>query len=118
DVALELARQSILAQEGLTGIGQLLENMTGTVTDLVAAYKALDAMRTQMNAMGMNGSGLGGDMVSGAGGVSQLQSALSSYQDKYFTDQEKSAIMLKTVSAEFDKLGVALPATKAALRDL
>jgi TP901 family phage tail tape measure protein len=107
-----------ILQKDLSGIGEIIKNMTGSVEELTAAYKALDAIRTQMNLIGLNGNGLNLDMVKGAGGVSQLQSAVNTYQDKYFTDQEKSAIMLKSVTAEFAKLGVALPPTRANLRSL
>jgi TP901 family phage tail tape measure protein len=118
DVAFEITKQSILATEGMSGIADMLKNMTGTIDDLTTAYKALDDIRNQMNLIGLNGKGLNLDMVKGAGGTSQLQSALNTYQDKYFTDEEKSAIMLKSVTAEFKKLGQALPTTKSALRAL
>jgi len=118
DVAFEITKQSILATEGMSGIADMLKNMTGTIDDLTTAYKALDDIRNQMNLIGLNGTGLNLDMVKGAGGASQLQSALNTYQDKYFTDEEKSAIMLKSVTAEFKKLGQALPTTKSALRAL
>lgn len=122
DVDAEIVRQSVISYEtlngSLSGIGAIVNGMTGTVDDLVSAYKSLDAIRTQMNGTGLNGYGLNANVVKGAGSVSALGTALSSYQDKYFTDQEKAAIMLKSLTAEFGKLGVAVPASKAALRDL
>ena len=118
DVAAEIVRQSILAKEGLSGVGDMLKNMSGTMEDLVNTYKALDAIRTQMNLTGLNGDKLDVGTVRGAGGVTQLKSSLDTYQDKYFTDQEKAGIMLKSVTAEFSKLNVTLPANKAALRAL
>lgn len=118
DVAFEIAKQSILACEGLSNIGSMLKDMTGTIDDLTTAYKALTDIRTQMNLIGLHGDKMNLGTITGAGGVSQLQTALNSYQDKYFTDQEKAAIMLKSVTSEFNKLGVALPTSKAALRAL
>lgn len=118
DVAAEIAKQSILAHEGLNGVSDMLKNMGGSMEDLVSAYKALDAIRNQMNLTGLNGGKLDVNTVKGAGGVSQLQAALGSYQDKYFTEQEKAGIMLKSVTGEFKKLNVTLPANKAALRAL
>lgn len=117
DVAFEIAKQSILATEGLSGVGDMLKNMTGSVDELATAYKALTDIRAQMKAVGLGGN-LTLGMLKGAGGVQQMQTAMNAYQDKYFTDQEKAAIMLKSVTAEFKKLGVALPTSKAALRDL
>lgn len=118
DVAFEVAKQSILAVEGLSGVGELLKNMTGSIDDLTTAYKALVDIRTQMNNLGLHGDKLGLGTLQGAGGASQLSSALKNYQEKYFTDAEKSAMMLKSVTDGFAKLNVALPASKAELRAL
>jgi len=118
DVAFEIAKQSILAYEGLSGIADMLKNMTGTVDDLTNAYSALSTIREEMNQLGLNGNGLNADMVKGGGGTTKLKSALDTYQSKYFTDAEKSAILVKSVTAEFNKLGQTLPATRSALRAL
>jgi hypothetical protein len=96
----------------------MLQGLGGTLQELIEAYKALDDIRNQMKGVGLNGAGLNVNVIKGAGGVSQLSSAINGYKDKYFTDSEKTAIILKSVSGEFAKLGLHLPASKTALRNL
>ncbi len=116
DVAVEIARQSIASVEGLSGINSMLQGMTGSLSELMDAYKELDNIRKQMNALKLDGNNLNVNVIKGAGGTTNLASALDVYKDKYFTDAEKSAIMLKSVTAEFAKLGKALPRSNAELR--
>lgn len=118
DVAVEIAKQTIAMAEGNSGINEMLKGLGGSLDDLVKTYQSLVNIRKQMNLLGLQGNKLDVNAVKGAGGISKLSSALSTYQDKYFTEQEKSAIMLKSVTDDFNKLGIALPASKAALRAL
>lgn len=115
DVAIEMAKQSIAATEGLSGVNAMLQGMGGTLAEVTGAYKQMLDIRAQMNGVGLNGGKLNVNTVKGAGGISQLGTALATYQDKYFTDGQKSAIMLKNVNAEFAKLGLSLPKSKAEL---
>jgi hypothetical protein len=66
----------------------------------------------------MNGKDLNLDMIQGAGGVSELNSGLSGYLDKYFTPSEKSIAEMQGLGLQFTALGVALPATKEGFRAL
>lgn len=118
DVAVEIAKQTIAMAEGNSGVNDMLKGLGSSLDDLVNTYKSLVDIRKQLNAVGLQGSKLDVNLVKGAGSIQKLGNALSTYQDKYFTDQEKSAIMLKSVTAEFNALGFALPANKAALRAL
>lgn len=118
DVAMEIARQTIAAAEGASGINEMLKGVGSTMGELVEMYKQLSEVRKQMNSVGLNGNGLNVNVVKGAGGVSELGSALKSYEENFFTDGEKAAIMLKSVTAEFNKLGLKLPANNAELRNL
>lgn len=118
DVGGEIVRQSILAKEGLSGVGKILEGMTGTAQDLAAAYKEMTDIRKQMAGVGLNGANLGGALINGAGSTKDLSSALSTYQDKYFSDAEKAASATQSVAAEFARLGIAMPRTKDEFRKL
>jgi phage-related minor tail protein len=118
DVGGEIVRQSLMAAEGLSGVGKILETMSGTAQELAAQYQALMDLRKQMNNVGLNGGNLGTAIIGGAGGTKELADGLSSYQDQYFSDAEKAAILTRNVAAEFAKLGIAMPANKEALRAL
>jgi hypothetical protein len=118
DIGAEIIRQSISGVEGLSGVGKIIDGMTGSASDLTAAYQTLLDLRKQMAGVGLNGQNLGTSIIDGAGGTKGLADGLSAYQDQYFTDAEKAAAMTKNLAAEFAKLGVAMPSSKAELRAL
>lgn len=118
DVGGEIVKQSLLAVEGLSGVGKILEGLSGTAQELAEQYQTLMDLRKQMNNVGLNGQNLGTAIIGGAGGTKELSDGLSAYQDQYFSDAEKAAMMTKNVAAEFAKLGIAMPANKAELRAL
>lgn len=54
-----------------------------------------------------------------AGGLSSLTSSLKSYQEGYYSDQERAESGLKTMAAAFRELGIdVMPESRAALRAL
>lgn len=118
DIGGEIMRQSLLASEGLSGVGKIIDGLSGSATDLSSAYKTLLDIRKQMSNVGMNSRDLGTALIKGAGGNKELADSLSAYQDQYFSDAEKSAAMTGNLSKEFAKLGVVLPGSKAAFRTL
>ncbi|GGX52974.1 hypothetical protein [Undibacterium squillarum] len=118
DVAAEIFRQSVLAVEGMSGVGKILEGMTGQAKDLADAYAQLLDVRRLLKNVGLNGQALGAAMIGGAGGSKELGDALSVYRDKYFSDAERAAMQTNNVREAFAKLGIAMPASKEALRAL
>jgi len=144
DVTFELEKQSILAAEStkhvsyvfgsmpglvggfvygikqvvtttMTGVGEIMSQMTGTAQDLIQAYTSLVAARKQMIGMGL-GDGLNSSTLSGAGDLKSLTSDLSTYYDKYFDAGEKIKVQTKDLTAQFSALGYALPTERAQLR--
>lgn len=118
DVGTEIARQSILAVEGLNGVGLMMQSLTGTVTELTDTYKELVLIRLQLKNTGINPTGLSSAMVQGAGGVSELSGGLKSFQENYFTEAEKAAAKTSEVAAQFRVLGIDMPKNKDALKAL
>lgn len=118
DIGGEIMRQSLLASEGISGVGKIINGLTGSATDLSSAYKTLLDIRKQMSNVGMDGQSLGTALIKGAGGNKELADSLSTYQDQYFSDAEKAAAMTGNLSKEFTKLGVVMPGSKLALRTL
>lgn len=117
DVGGELVKQSIMAKEAGTGIGAILEAITGSAADVAEAYKSLTGVRTLMQAVGL-GSNLTRDLIRAAGGLDALQSALSAYQDNFFSEAEKHAALASQLGTEFMKLGIAMPVTKDGFKAL
>jgi hypothetical protein len=92
--------------------------LTGTADELVSAYSDLQEIRSLMSATGASGAGLSRDTVRGAGGIDALKSGVADYLDAYFTDAEKAAAATQRMREEFNRIGVAMPASIAAFRQL
>jgi hypothetical protein len=118
DVSGEIARQSILVKEGLTGVGKIMQDVTGDAKAQVDEYKVLLDIRRQLNNAGLNGASLSAQMIKGAGGQDALKSALDVYNDKFFSDAEKAKALRKNVEEDFQKLGTAAPKTRDDFRKM
>ena len=115
DVAFEIVKQSIALKEAGSGVGKIVEYMTGSVEDLTKAYKSLVDIRSTMQRLGL-GSGLNADTVKGAGGLSALSSALETFQSKYYSAAEQAAIQTAKVTDQFAAIGKSLPGSREELR--
>lgn len=123
DMVAELVRESITLVERTAGgmstaIGQIVDTMSGSADEIAGAYRKLRDARSTMQMMGMSGDGLTRSTISGAGGLDSLQSAMSDFEDKFFTDAEKAAFATKRIQSEFSRLGVEMPTTIDGFRSL
>jgi hypothetical protein len=121
DFASEIARQTLSNMEtvggALTGVGEIVQNLSGDTSTLIDTYKQLTAVRSAMEDAGL-GSGLSRDIIIAAGGLDALNDAVKSYYDSYFTDAEKQATATSRMQQQFAKLNLAMPASTAAFRTL
>lgn len=115
DVAYEITKQSILLKEGASGVGDIMKNLSGSISDIVSAYTDLVAVRSKMDDVGL-GLGLSIDTLKGAGDLKTLTSSLSTYYDKFFTDQEKATIETANMTEQFKAIGYSLPKSREELR--
>jgi tape measure domain-containing protein len=123
DIGGSIVRSSILKMEtfyngAMTGVGQIIRVMSGSVDDVASMYTKLLELRELMKATSMSGASLNSDMINGAGGVSNLKSSLSDYLGNFFSPQEQSVSEMAGLADQFAKLGLSLPSTKAAFRAL
>lgn len=118
DVGAEIVRQSIVAREGLSGVGQIMGTLGGSASELAETYRDLLAAQESMSLVGMDPSKLDVGMIRQAGGLDKLQSGLDNYFESFFSDSEKLAAKTAAMGEKFAALGVAMPATGAGFRDL
>lgn len=122
DVAAEIFRDSVLQTQklgdGLTGVGQIMSTMTGTVTDLAGTFAQLLAVQQSMVMVGMNGGALGRSMIYGAGDLASLQSGFDTYFENFFSANEQLQAKTSQLKLKFEALGVAMPASKEGFRAL
>lgn len=122
DVTAEIIRQSILLNDASAGVAggfaEIIGNAQGTGQELYDLVLTLRGLQEQISATGQNAVYMTTAMISAAGGLDAFQSGLQSFYDDILTDSERSAIELSRLTAEFQSLGVALPASKDAFKAL
>lgn len=123
NVAMEALGQNIKALDEASngannGVVKLLDTFTGSASELYDTYVTLDKVRQQLTAISNNGSALGSDMIAGAGGVTALSDAVSSFIDNFMTEQEKLDFKKNSLALEFHKIGQEMPTTAEGFKAL
>lgn len=142
DPEAEIVRQSLVARETTTimiqswngwfgtlakttsGIGQIMDTLSGTADEMIASYQALVEIRRIMLATNTNpyNSRTGGNLtqatVAGAGSLDALAQGSKDFLDKYYTEAEKAKIETAKLTDEFAKIGLKLPVSKDEFRSL
>lgn len=122
EVDTEVVRQSIGNVESvggaLTSIGQIIKNFEGTGTEVAEAYKQLKNVQISLQALGLAATSVSYELIQGAGGLDNLMSGLSAYEENYLTDGEKLQAQASRMRAEFNRLGLVMPKTNADFRKL
>ncbi len=122
DVTAEIIRQSVMLNDASAGIAggfaEIIGNATGTGQELYDLVLTLRDLQQQISATGQKAEYMTVAMISAAGGLDAFQSGLQSFYDDILTDSERSAIELARLTAQFQSLGMAMPATKEAFKAL
>lgn len=125
DVAAEMVRQSLVKAETagayikhVSSIGDIINTMSGSAADIAGAYKSLVDVRIALGAIGLSTDAVTRSLIAGAGSLDALQSGLGSYVDKILSDPERLAVQTAKLSAEFKRLGVAMPSDKTGFKTL
>lgn len=123
DVGFEALYQSIVkADEALYGFDnnliQLVNTLSGTAEELYNTYRGLDLLRSSIKFMGVEANALGFASIKGAGGIEELANGVNSYLENFLSDTEQLAFQTQLMSAEFAKLGLAMPTSKEGFTNL
>jgi len=111
EVAAEIVRDSILAGRPLQGIADIIAAISGSASDIAQAYSALVDVRDILISMGVSASATTSSLLAGAGGLSNLQDSLSSYQENFMTESERLAAKTAKLQTQFSVLGLQMPTT-------
>jgi phage-related minor tail protein len=119
DLGAELVRSSVLQQERLlqatnrtigAGISEIVQTLEGSVQDIAGVYRDLVVARSTMRSLGL-GSDVSRDLLSGVGGLDELASALSAFEELVLTDAERFTAAQQRLGERFATFGRALPQT-------
>jgi trimeric autotransporter adhesin len=104
--------------ERLTGVGEIMQSLSGSAEDLIAVYSQLMDTQKLMKNVGISGSALTRDTIRGAGDLGALSSGLQAYFENFFSKEEQAARRKQNLSDSFSQIGLAVPASLQGFRQL
>lgn len=94
------------------------EALIRLITNLEASNKLLDAIGQKTFASSLVGADMAQQLVDLFGSLANFQSGLSTYYDKFYTEQEKVATSTKNLQIVFKAMGMTMPQSTAQFRKL
>lgn len=96
----------------------LADTFTRLVSDLVVVRDAFDLMGRAALDFSLAAADMASSIIEAAGGAEAFQGKFAAYYAEFYTEQERLAKHTERTAAEFDKLGLAMPASHEAFRAL
>ena len=118
DVAAELVRQTIVGAEGLSGVGEIIQDFSGSAGEIADLYTGLVDVRGALLAMGASADTVSIGLLKGAGGLDALAGYIGDFQDGFLSTGEQLTVKQSLMDSEFGKLGMETPKTAEAFHDL
>ena len=119
DVGFEALYQSILKVEKGANFNNILSTLTGTSEELYSAYLSLDLMRDRLTFLGKGLDGLSISVISGAGGLEQLNDGISSFIENFYSSAEQQQLKVSELNQELSRTGITtIPTTIAGFKEL
>lgn len=125
DIADQMAEASdemaelILGTEEFSRIGETAsDTLTRLSGSLLAVNDAMDLLGHSAFDVSLIGADLASDLIEAFGGADQLSASVSSYFSGFYSDAEQSEIVLRRLREEFEAMGIAMPASREAFREI
>lgn len=94
---------------------QTVTRLSGNLSTVNAAFDVLGQALYQMS---LGGAEMAQQLVDLMGGTAQFQATTTAYYQAYYTDAERTATATRQLTASLSALGLSLPSTRDAYRDL
>jgi lambda family phage tail tape measure protein len=94
------------------------ETLTTFVNDLYSVNDSFDMLGLKLYDVSVSTGFMAEQLISMAGGLEALKAGESSFFENFYTDTEKADYALSTVNKQFEAMGVKLPGTREAYRDM
>lgn len=117
DEAIQSLLGDMIGQYQQLGEG-LYETATRLAIDKVVILDCLEMTGNAFTGTGAKAIAMSESLISLAGGLDKLRTAVETYYDKFFTDAEKQAKLQADLTGAFAGLGMSLPASRAGFRSL
>ncbi|MCG7626158.1 hypothetical protein, partial [Epibacterium sp. Ofav1-8] len=109
----------ILGTDDFTRAGESASDTLARLSgSLVAVNDAMDLLSGTAFDVSLAGGDLASDLLAAFGGSEAFSVAISRYFDGFYTEAERSETVLRRLEEEFEELGLAMPASRAAFREL
>lgn len=112
DIGAELVRESIALREAGSGIGQIVQVLSGSASEVAKTYKSLTDVRSALQALGLSGGAVTFELLQGAGDLNSLTDGLKSYQENFLSKSQQIGVETQLLTKQFAALGIAMPRSK------
>jgi hypothetical protein len=118
DAAAELLRASITMAEGQSAIAKIVTGYDGTAQEISDLYGTLLNVQTQIRNIAGGSAEVTTELIRASGGIEALTDNISGYLDAFYTQAERDAMSFNTLGDQFAALGLRLPDSTAAFREM
>jgi hypothetical protein len=94
---------------------QTLQRLSGSLSTVNGTF---DVLGRTLYAASLSGADMASSLVELMGGLEQYQTTTTAYYQSYYTDAERAGVATRQLTASLSALGLDLPATREAYRDL
>lgn len=98
--------------------GYNFETLTTFVNNLYSVNDSFEMLGLKLYDVSVSTGFMAEQLISMAGGLEALKAGESSFFENFYTDTEKADYALSTVNKQFEAMGVKLPGTRDAYRDM
>ena len=102
------------SKEGETAV-QTLDRLQ---TSLLGVNQILDTLGMELLDISVESGALSSSLADIFGGMDKLQNATANYYEKFYSEEEKLATATRQLTETFNSMGLTLPATREAFKDL
>ena len=97
---------------------QAIDTLTRLATSLQGVNALFDTLGLSVYQTSLAGGNMASEMADAAGGLDKLQASGAAYFQAFYTGSEQHQTALRQLREQFDALGLAMPASRAGLRDM
>ncbi len=97
---------------------EALDALTRLSTSLIAVNDNFDLLGRKLYDTSIVGADMASNLVDSFGGLDAMNSAVGSYFSAFYSEAERSETILRRLREEFRKIGVAMPESRAAFREI
>lgn len=95
-----------------------LDAVTRLATGLTVVNDVMDMLDHTLLNVSLSGAGAASDLVVAFGGLEAMTASVNTYFGAFYSEGERSEIMLRRLREQFTDLGVAMPQSRAGFREL